>query len=291
MKLSCKLCKSTKFSLLKEIGNYDIYLCNNCDLGLTVLINSDLKNHKEKIKSELYSFKNYDLVRFKYIKRFNYLIKIIKKFKKKGSVLEVGAGFGLFSMLLSKENSYEIEVIEPFNKSQYIFKDKNIIINRLTLEKYLTQVKNKKFDIIVLFDVLEHLNEPSIILEKLNKILNKNGIVIIQLPNHNSLMAKVCKSWSWWLPEEHKYHFSPKSMNLLLKKKGLMTKYFTTYEDFNDFKKNLDGNFTWIKNNLIRKINKAFFYFYFIPLYFLLRKLIWSQGYGGLIFLIARSSK
>lgn len=283
MELSCNICKSKKLTNFKKISNYNICVCKDCQLGVTA--SKDFLS-RTKIFLQSYNFDSYNSSKIKYVKRFNKLIKIIKKFKKNGSVLEVGAGFGLFSKLLS-ENDFHVEVIEPFNKSQYIHKDKKIVFNKITLEKYLVQFRKKKFDIIILLDVLEHLDEPYLILGKLKKLLNNKGIIVIQLPNFNSLMARLCKNWAWWLPEEHKYHFSPKSIRLLLKKHQLIEKYFDTYEDFNDFKKNLDGNFAEFKNNFLKKINKALFYFSFFPFYFLLRRFIWLKGYGGLIFLVA----
>jgi len=64
--------------------------------------------------------------------------------------------------------------------------------------------------------------------------------------------------------------------------------FLETHEEFYDFKKNLDGNFIQIKNNITRKMCKLIYFSTFVPLYFLLRQLFWRLGYGGLIFLIAQ---
>lgn len=58
--------------------------------------------------------------------------------------------------------------------------------------------------------------------------------------------------------------------------------------DWDDFKKNLDGNFLFIKTSILRKLVKLIFLFFFAPVYFLLRNFIWRLDYGGAIFLVAK---
>ena len=111
-----------------------------------------------------------------------------------------------------------------------------------------------------MMDVLEHFRNPLSNLKKAKSLLKKDGILVIQTPNYKSLMARICRDWAWWMVENHKFFFSPKSIKLLLEKVGIKIEYFFTYEDFKDFKKNLDGNFSNIKNDLPRKIFKAIFF-------------------------------
>ncbi|MBI4225803.1 hypothetical protein HY612_01700 [Candidatus Roizmanbacteria bacterium] len=74
----------------------------------------------------------------------------------------------------------------------------------------------------------------------------------------------------------------------MLNKTGFGIKYFITYEDFADFKKNLDGNFAELRNGLVRRFIKGLFFSIFFPVYFLARKILWELKYGGLIFIIAK---
>ena len=46
---------------------------------------------------------------------------------------------------------------------------------------------NKKFDVITLYDVLEHVENPMQLLSKIRDLLNKNGLIFIYSPNKNSL--------------------------------------------------------------------------------------------------------
>ncbi|MBN8539920.1 MAG: methyltransferase domain-containing protein [Deltaproteobacteria bacterium] len=42
---------------------------------------------------------------------------------------------------------------------------------------------NKKFDVIVLSDVLEHVSSPGVLLASVDKLLKPNGIVLVSVPN------------------------------------------------------------------------------------------------------------
>ncbi|MGB9707700.1 MAG: hypothetical protein ACPL1D_03030, partial [Microgenomates group bacterium] len=55
-----------------------------------------------------------------------------------------------------------------------------------------------------------------------------------------------------------------------------------------DFKKNFDGNFSYISYFPLRKFFKILFYPPFLIFYYLVKNIIWKLNFGGLIFLIAR---
>jgi len=285
--LICPLCLKNKINILRIEKGIKIYQCLDCEFGF--LNEEGFKKQKKLSKTFSYSFDEYFLNKTRLEKRFKKLAKIILKFKNKGKLLDIGAGFGLFTLILYQLGDFNITAIEPKNLPYFLKKIPKRIFKK-TFSDFL-QINNEKFDLILMIDVLEHLNNPEISLLQIRKILNKNGILILQLPNYKSLMTKICKNWSWWMIEDHKYFFSPKSIKKLIKKAGFKLTFFKTYEDFYDFKKNLDGNFLIFNNLLIRRILKGLFFLIFFPVYFSMRYLFWKLGYGGLIFLIAKKLK
>lgn len=271
----CPICKKSIKRLIKEIDDIRIYQCDRCLLALF--------DKQKRTTNELYSFNDYQTQEKKLERRLTNLGKIVSRFIKKGKILDVGAGFGQFSSVLDKMGKFSLNIVEPSIKQKYLL-NKKFTLHKLTYEMFLTRHLRgveAKYNLILMMDILEHFKDPFQILKKTNKLLSKNGYLVIQTPNYKSLMAKVCKNWSWWMVEDHKMIFSPKSLLLLLNKAGYKTVYFKTYEDLYDFKKNLDGNFT-------NKFEKGIFYLIFFPFYFIFRHLIWHFGYGGAIFLIAK---
>jgi len=274
MDITCPICKSNKIRFLKKNQGVSIFECTNCE---TAIIPKNIKDNN------VYDFKSYNERKKYFKKRFNKLINKITNFKKTGEALDIGGGYGLFAHLL-EERGFVVEIIEPYLKVKYTKKNK---VYRTTFENFITKQK-KKYDLILLMDVLEHFKKPDVVLLQIKKILKNNGIVVIQTPNYKSLMARITTNWAWWMVEDHKLIFSKNSLNKLLQKTGYKILYTKTYEDLMDFKKNLDGNFVPIKNIYKRRFIKLFFYILFLPTYMITRNLFWYMGYGGLIFTISK---
>lgn len=115
--------------------------------------------------------------------------------KKNIKVLEIGAAYGatLFHLKnkgIAKE-AVGVELFEDIKRSEkyknidrFIFGD----INRLDMSEF-----NNYFDLIMLPDVLEHILEPKITLDKIKKLLKSDGEVLVSMPNirHYSAFIKV----------------------------------------------------------------------------------------------------
>lgn len=231
--------------------------------------------------------KNYQKEAKRLKKRYQRLALKISSFISKGQVLDIGSGFGLLSSILNKLGDYNFHLIDKEIGPYYFQSSKNFKFEKIDFLRFIGK-KRKKYDLVLMFDILEHFKEPLSILIKIRDVLKDNGYLVIQTPNYQSLMAKICQNWSWWMIEDHKVVFSPKSIRKLLTLAGFEIEYFKTYEDGYDFKKNFDGNFEKIKNSFIRRLVKLFLYVPLFLLYFFLRKIFWFFGWGGLIFLIAK---
>ena len=123
------------------------------------------------------------------------LINLIDKQCQNLKVLEIGAAYGE-TLYYLKQNNIATEVVgvdlfeDKNNKQNYKPLDNFIFGNIEEIE--LPQYENY-FDLILLPDVLEHLYEPSKVLEKTKKYLNANGKIIVSMPNirHYSAITKI----------------------------------------------------------------------------------------------------
>lgn len=105
------------------------------------------------------------------------------------SVLEVGAGIGGLTKIYLRNSIYDKwTCIEPDKKNykklknnlEIYSKKNNLEIINSSIEEYLKV--SKKFDLIILADVLEHLQNDKEILFELYKILNSKGRIIMFIP-------------------------------------------------------------------------------------------------------------
>ncbi len=113
--------------------------------------------------------------------------RILNEVNNKESILELGVGHGHTSLLFNKEFKEHViiegskEIIDNFTKNNPLIK---ATLVHEWFEKFETE---KKFDVIVMGFVLEHVDNPKIILEKYKKFLKPNGQLFIAVPNAKSL--------------------------------------------------------------------------------------------------------
>jgi SAM-dependent methyltransferase len=136
-----------------------------------------------------------------------------------GQLLDVGAGTGAFLSVMKKAG-WEVSGIEPDEQAR---KNANRIhdISPLPADAFFT-LQPESFDAISMWHVLEHVHQLHEYIAHLKKILKKDGVLFIAVPNHTSSDAQHYDSfWAAYDVPRHLYHFSPLSMKQLMLKHGL----------------------------------------------------------------------
>tara|TARA_Y100001970_G_scaffold293819_1_gene443493 strand:- start:3301 stop:4002 length:702 start_codon:yes stop_codon:yes gene_type:complete len=146
--------------------------------------------------------------------RLKYIQNTIKKEKlNKFSILDIGCGGGLVSEGLSRLGA-EVTgldfVRDNINYAKLSAKQKKLKI-KYKVKDFENEDINYKYDIIIIFEVLEHLNDWEQFIKKIKKNLKKGGIIIISTINKN-LLSKfltidLAENYLKWIPEKtHNYH-------------------------------------------------------------------------------------
>lgn len=159
--------------------------------------------------------KAYQLVR-KYT--LNGKLKLINKIlPNKGSLLDVGCGTGMF-LSVCKKNGWQVSGIEPDLGAR---KQAETNTGNAIESNILGSYKEKMFDVITLWHVLEHIHRLEETIEWLSEKLANNGKLIIAVPNHESYDANYFKEyWAAYDVPRHLYHFDKQSINNLFDKHG-----------------------------------------------------------------------
>ncbi len=83
-----------------------------------------------------------------------------------------------------------------------------------------TSFPDDTFDLVVLWETLEHIEDPSATLRKASRILRPGGIIVINIPNIESFWSHLLRD-RWWLVEQmHYYYFEPRTIRQLLENSG-----------------------------------------------------------------------
>lgn len=131
-------------------------------------------------------------------------------------VLEIGCSSGDLLCLL-RDRGATVAGVEPGDVSRGIARSRG-----LDVVATLAEVRGGPFDIVVLFDVLEHLPSPVSTLQWVSTKLSLSGRVVIGVPNIESLEFRLLKG-RWFALElpRHLTHFSPTGMERLAATAGL----------------------------------------------------------------------
>jgi SAM-dependent methyltransferase len=145
---------------------------------------------------------------------------LIKVMGKGGRLLDVGSGAGEFLYHAERLGfeSYGVEISEEMVKySVKTFGLKNVINSDLLSNSF----PEGFFDIVLFNHVLEHLYNPLENLIEAKRLLKKEGILVIQIPNLDSYQFKFFgKKWFQLSVPQHLYHFTPETIRLALEKVG-----------------------------------------------------------------------
>jgi 2-polyprenyl-3-methyl-5-hydroxy-6-metoxy-1,4-benzoquinol methylase len=151
-------------------------------------------------------------------------LQLISKFFKTGNLLDIGCGTGEF-LNVFKEAKWSTVGIEPDLQTRENASQKYSL--NIYPEEYLKQLKSESFEIITMWHVLEHVPFLNERIQDIKRLIKQNGIIIIAVPNCNSLDAEIYKEhWAAYDVPRHLYHFTPQTLELVFKKHGL--KLFNT---------------------------------------------------------------
>lgn len=288
-KPKCSFCQGKSVVNFLSYDVFKYYRCLKCDLAfqdpLSIRVNKRLLNkkmygNKEKI-SQYFKKERYFRGR---AKKF---LDQIRKYKNEGSLLDIGSSYGLFLDEAGRAG-FDIFGVE-LEKEAVKFSQSKFKLN-IVHSSFKNFKTKRKFDVITLIDVFEHLPNLRSAIRKVHRLLKDRGILFIQSPNIKSLMFKLTgKKWTWLLPDFHVYHFSKKSLKKILEGNGFRILKVITYDDTSEFAYNLIDVLGVKKNGLISKLVwKSLRIFFLIILQF---SFIWSWlGYGGLINVTAKKN-
>ncbi len=208
--------------ILKKIGQSKIIDCKSCKFIHVVPLPTkiELSQHYQKnyyTKTKPNYIKKYqkelDYWNLIFDEKLNFLETKIKR--KNKSIFDLGSGSGYF-LKRAKEKGWDVDGIEPNLVAANHSKKIGIPVINDFFEN-INIDKMKKFDSINLFDVLEHVPNPTQLLKNCHKLLRSKGILMIEVPNDYNPLQKIVQQslkkdqyWLTLLTKSRNYHWSSK---------------------------------------------------------------------------------
>ncbi len=226
--MKCPVCNCNKTIKLLTFDDIRVKKCMNCS--------HEFSEHQDNINFEIYNeqyytdehenwFKHPNLTLFQKIKDY------IQEFKStESSVVDIGCGKGDFLFYLKNNNFSNLIGIDlSKNNDDDIIKFKQANI-------FDFEIKSK-YDVVINFAVIEHLNNLNKFVEVMETFVQNNGLLIVMTLDSDSFLYKASKLLyrigihfpiKRFYSEHHVNHFNKKSLKSLLNKKG-----FEVLEHFN----------------------------------------------------------
>lgn len=215
----CTVCGNKdpqKFTLKYQKEKFAVVVCDNCTHNFIP--------HYYRKKIEYGQYKNSDVTaavragnNWVKIQRHKLRFEFIKQFVKKGKLFDLGAGWGHF-MLAGKELGYDVYGIEIAEQPYlYCVNDLKLPVDHID---FFEMDESKKFDVITMWDVLEHIDKADEFLNKCGKLMNSGSYLFLQVPQIDSYFAKKHKDNWKMMGLDHVNYFSKKTIKQILERNG-----------------------------------------------------------------------
>jgi SAM-dependent methyltransferase len=228
---SCPVCENNKTRTFLECSDH--FLTNEkftlveCEKCKFVFINprpaeNELSKYYESPDYISHTATKKGLINYLYLKIRNHTLKrkftLVNKNVTGKSIMDIGCASG---ELLNefKNKGWSTLGIEPNeNARKSAVENYGLMIEE---EAHLNKIENESFDVISMWHVLEHVSNLQERMNQLSRIIKKDGIIVIALPNRKSFDAVFYeKFWAAYDVPRHLYHFSPENVELLFSRFG-----------------------------------------------------------------------
>ena len=123
-------------------------------------------------------------------------------------MFDLGAGWGHF-MLAAKELGYEIYGVE-IAEQPYLYCKNDLKLPVDHIDFFELDTTKHQFDLITMWDVLEHIDKADVFLQKCNQLTKTGGYLFLQVPQIDSYFAKKYKDNWKMMGLDHVNYFSKK---------------------------------------------------------------------------------
>lgn len=144
-----------------------------------------------------------------------------------GRLIEVGPGFGTFCNVAIESGVFrEVVAIEPTPELAQACRDRNVPVIESRIEDISHEFESA--DIVVAFEVIEHLFEPMHFIDQAARLVKPGGLLILSCPNGEGFDIAELGSKSLAVDAEHVNLFNPRSLSAMVEKVGFETIELTT---------------------------------------------------------------
>jgi len=204
-------------------NGYELYECGMCDLlfvhpiprDLATIYGEDYFRKDGAITSHGYTDYDKDKEPMRHV--FEKYIARCEKLTSGRRIFDVGAATG-YVLDIAKRRGWTTFGSEL---SEYAGQEAGSRGHAITIGKLITAPMLPTVDAVMMWDVLEHVDDPRAYVKKMHDMLVERGVLMISTPDRSSWWAKLMgMKWQLIIPPEHLYYYSPRNLTKLLQDSG-----------------------------------------------------------------------
>ncbi len=224
----CPVCGGNHTEVIRKIemrvpenyrlpDSYNVVVCDNCGFVYadTAASMEDLDWYYSNFNFYGDDSKDDNSLRFEMVEEF-----LLKYITKESVMLEIGAGNGRFEVALKQHGYLNITGADPSEESVRRLRETGIEAYVASIYSEVAPEETEKYDCIFLFEVAEHLLIPGKGMDNVAKMLKKNGVFMISVPDYSEIeddMSSIPNHFNL----EHINYFSAKSLDYLMALHGM----------------------------------------------------------------------
>lgn len=223
----CYLCGSDDADVLVVDPPFKVRRCKRCTLGYTSPrcrgtqleeVYSD--GYFENTDSEALGYSSYTRDVDAYVRTFRRKVPLISCHAAGPRLLDIGCAAGAF-LVAMREKGYEPHGLE-LAPAMVRHAREHFGLHEVHQGTLATAPFPKaSFDVITMFDVLEHVPDPVGVLQQAREFLRPGGILVLQTQDLTSWLPRVVGSrWHHFKQVEHIFHFNPRTIAEVLTRAG-----------------------------------------------------------------------
>jgi SAM-dependent methyltransferase len=147
----------------------------------------------------------------------------------RGRLLDVGCGAGYF-LDAARADGWQVAGVELSEPAAAVARD-SLGLEVCTGSLAQAAFPNDAFDLVTMFEVLEHMRDPGAALDEANRVLRRGGLLAIEVPNdmdaYRARLARPDNRW-WVIPPVHLHYFNASTLSRWLLMSGFEPVYLAT---------------------------------------------------------------
>lgn len=297
---------------IRRLYQFDAVLLNECQDCNVIFSDKYAKENFEPKKIYNNFYKNEIAGRFNFgvefivrLFRLYRAVKIFTIYPKAKSILDIGSGRGFTLYFLKKVFGYYTAIGTQIEAAALKFSREKLGLDIYGEDLLEIDLKEKQFDLVTIWHVLEHVRDPEAYIERIYRLLKDKGRLVIEVPNFDSWTRRF--SGKYWLGLDLKYHlcfFNYVSLSRLLEKHSFKVRLvhtfsleYSTFISMQSITSRLTDSdqliFNWLQGK--EKFNPAvllniFIFILLLPLCFLVNLFLFFSRRGEVLLIVAEKN-